>query len=282
MNAVSDILSDMDNLAPMPQIMYQLMTISEDPKASMSDIAGIIVYDPIITASLLKTCNSAYFALPRKVDSVQDAIVFLGLDKVIELVMIKSVGDHLKQAQIGYGLHEGALWSYSVATAVMARDLAVQKGASNKQLIFTAALLKDIGKLLLDRFVANAIERINRLIQEQKYSFREAEKEVIGLDHAELGGMISEKWNFSSTMTYIIKNHHMSEASALEHFETSIVYLAELAAMMVGMGNGSDGLAYRFYKRALEKLHVTENALQEIIALFYGSYGELKKMLAIA
>ncbi len=281
MNMVDDVLRGMDNLAPMPQIMHQLMVIAEDPKSAMSDIANIIIYDPIITASLIKTCNSAYFSLPRKVDSVQDAIILLGLDKVIELVMIRSVGEHFRQAQMGYGLHEGTLWTYSVATAVMARDLAVQKGASNKQLIFTAALLKDIGKLLLDRFVADAIERINQLVQEQQYSFREAEKEIIGLDHAELGAMITEKWDFSSTMTYIIKNHHMTDAAALEHFETSIVYVAELVAMMIGMGSGSDGLAYRFYQPVLERLDVSETALQEIIALFFGSYRDLKKLLDI-
>jgi len=281
MPSINDIVNEIDSLAPISQIMHQLLAIAEDPDSSMSDIADVIVYDPIITASLIRTCNSAYFALPRKVDSVQDAIILLGLDKVIDLVMIKSVGEHLKKAQAGYGLHEGELWRYSVTTAIMARDLADRKGGANKQLIFTAALLKDIGKLVLDRFVAGAIEKIDKLIQERKYSFREAEKKVIGLDHAELGGMIAEKWHFSSKMTFIIKNHHMTDLSALEDFETAIVYLAEIAAMMVGIGSGSDGLAYRFHESALERLDVSESELQELIALFCKSYQDVKALLSI-
>ncbi len=281
MTSIRKIISEIDSLAPISQIMHQVLSLSKDPKRSMSDIADVIVYDPIITASLIKTCNSAYFALPRKVDSVKDAIVLLGLNRVIDLVLIKSVSENLKKAQAGYGLHEGELWRYSVTSAIMARDLAERKRVSDIQLIFTASLLKDIGKIILDRFVAGAIDRIDALVRDQKYSFHEAEKEVIGLDHAELGGLIAEKWNFSPKMTYIIANHHVTDLSALEDFETAIVYLSEIAAMMAGVGGGADGLAYRFHERALKCLKVSEEEFQEIIALFGESFHDVKELLDI-
>ncbi len=281
MISIQSIISEIDTLTPISQIMNQVLSLAKDPKSSMSDIADVIVYDPIITASLIKTCNSAYFALPREVNSVKDAIVLLGLNRVVDLVLIKSVSENLKKAQAGYGLHEGDLWRYSVTTAIMARDLAKRKNASDTQLIFTASLLKDIGKIILDRFVADAIDRIDTLVRDHKYSFHEAEKEVIGLDHAELGGLIAEKWNFSSKMTSIITNHHITDLSALEDFETAIVYLSEIAAMMAGIGGGADGLAYRFHKSALECLSVSEDEFQEIIASFGDSYHDVGELLDI-
>lgn len=281
MISIQSIISEIDTLTPISQIMNQVLSLSKDPKSSMSDIADVIVYDPIITASLIKTCNSAYFALPRRVNSVKDAIVLLGLNRVIDLVLIKSVSENLIKAQAGYGLHEGELWRYSVTTAIMARDLAERKRAPDTQLIFTASLLKDIGKIILDRFVAGAIDRIDGLVRDHKYSFHEAEKEVIGLDHAELGGLIAEKWNFSPKMTFIITNHHITDLSALEDFETAIVYLSEIAAMMAGVGSGSDGLAYRFHESALECLKVSEEEFQGIIASFAENYHNVKELLDI-
>ena len=74
----------------------------------------------------------------------------------------------------------------------------------------------------------------------------------------------------------------MTDLSALEDFETCVVYLAEIAAMMAGIGSGSDGLAYRFYGGVLERLDVLENELQEIIAGFGRSCHDVKEMLSIA
>ena len=143
-----------------------------------------------------------------------------------------------------------------------------KKGVEQKQLIFTAALVKDIGKSVLDRFVADSYSKITKLVDEKGYSFREAEKTVIGIDHAELGGFIAKKWKFSDKMTYIIQNHHMHDESAHGDLETGIVYIADMVCMMLGIGGGSDGLAYRFHRDILKNMEITELDLQEIIAGF--------------
>ncbi|SPD71860.1 putative chemotaxis signal transduction protein [uncultured Desulfobacterium sp.] len=281
MKSIHEIIIEVDRLAPMPQVMNQIMAIAEDPNSTMTDIAEVIIYDPVITGSLIKACNSAYYALPRKVNSVKEAIMLLGLDQVIEFVLIKTISAYLKKGTLGYGLNEGELWRYSVSTALMARDLAARKDASNKQFIFTASLLKDIGKIVLDRFVSGAIEEIEELVLSNSYSFKEAEEEVIGLDHAELGGIIAEKWDFSPELTYVIRNHHMTDLSAMEDYATSVVYLAEIVAMMTGIGSGIDGLAYRFYENVLEGLKITEDDLQETISLASEHYYNVLDLLSI-
>jgi len=199
---------------------------------------------------------------------VKDAISLLGMDKVVDLVLLKSSAANLKKSSDGYGLHEGDLWRHAVSSALIAKELAVKKASKNKQLIFTAALLKDIGKLILDRYVNDSFVKINNLVRNEKYSFNEAEKKVIGINHAELGGIVAKTWDFSPKMVSMITHHHMSDDSVKDDEDISIIYLADTVCMMIGIGVGSDGLAYRFHKDVLENMDISPLDLQTIIAGF--------------
>ena len=267
MTNLNDIIERIDLLAPIPAIASQILTKSEDPDSSLSEIADLIVNDPALTANLLKICNSAYFGLPRKVESVKDAVAWVGLDQIVELVLTNSVSDNFKKGLEGYGLGEGELWRHAVTSAHVAKSLAHRFGVSqNKHLIYTAALLKDIGKLILGRFVAFSAEKINILVHSQGYSFNDAEKNVIGMNHEELGAMVGEKWSFSEKQIYIIRHHHLTDESARQDLETTLIYLADIICMMMGICTGTDGLSYRFYSDVLERINVSEKDLQGIIA----------------
>ncbi len=267
MTSLNDIVERIDLLAPIPAIASEIITKSGDPDSSLSEIADLIVNDPALTANLLKICNSAYFGLPRKVESVKDAVAWVGLDQIVELVLTNSVSDNFKKGLEGYGLGEGELWRHAVTSAHVAKSLAHRFGVSqNKHLIYTAALLKDIGKLILGRFVAFSAEKINILVHSQGYSFNDAEKNVIGMNHEELGAMVGEKWSFSEKQIYIIRHHHLTDYSARQDLETTLIYLADIICMMMGICTGTDGLSYRFYSDVLERINVSEKDLQGIIA----------------
>lgn len=279
MSAIQELIKEIKNLRPIAQIANQIMAIVENPNASLSDVADIIVYDPMTTANILRTCNSAYFGLTRKVESVHEAVALIGLDQIVDLVLLKSGAENLKKEQVGYGLDEGDLWRYSVSSALIARDLAERKNLHSKHMVFTAALLKDIGKVILNRFVAEAFEKIQELVQEQDFSFREAEKKVIGVDHSELGGLVASNWNFSPKMVYIIQNHHLSDKQARTDLETCIVYLSDIICMMMGIGGGSDGLAYRFHNDVVKELGISERDIQEIIANFGENMAKVEDLI---
>ena len=264
---VEDIVKQIEQLEPIPPVATQIMTMAKDPDSSMSEIADIILNDPALTANLLRSCNSAYFGFSRKVESVKDAISLVGLDHIVQLVMLHSVSRNFKNEPKGYGLGEGELWRHAVSSAYVAKILANKFGVVSKQhRLYTAALLKDIGKLILGRFVAFSLERINILVQSQGLSFNDAEKQIIGMNHEELGAMVGEKWRFSDKMIYIIRNHHLSDESARQDLETSLVYLADMICMMMGVCTGADGLSYRFYSDVLKRLDLSEKNLYGIIA----------------
>ena len=266
MTNIDDIINGIDTLKPIPPVAAQIMALAEDENSSMSDIADLIVYDPSITASLLKICNSAYFGLSRKVESVRDAITLLGLDQIVELVLLNGTAENFRDEPDGYGLGEGELWHHAVLSAHVAKVLAENHGLANKKhLIFTAALVKDVGKIIMGRFVAFSYEKINILVNSKGYSFNEAEKEVIGMNHEELGALVGEKWRFGKKLIYIIRNHHMSAEACRDDAETAMVYLADIVCMMMGFGTGLDGLAYRFYSDVLNRMNLTDQDLQKTI-----------------
>ncbi len=282
MTNVKDIVSQIDRLEPTPPIAGQILTLAEDPDTSLSEIADLILNDPGVTANLLKTCNSAYFGLNRKVDSVHEAIGFIGLDQIVQLVMLNSVARNFSQPTKGYGLGEGQLWRHAVSSAYVAKMLAEQLGLNKiKHLIYTAALLKDIGKLILGRFVAFSFEEINILVQSKGYSFNDAEKKTIGMSHEELGALVGQKWQFSDRLNFIIRHHHLTHEPARENIETSLVYLADIICMMMGVCSGVDGLCYRFYGGVLRMLDLTEEDLQAIIAQSVGRQQQIERIIKL-
>ncbi len=281
MSAIKEMLKEIKALKPMPQVATQIMKIVEDPNSSITDVADLVVYDPSLTANVLKLCNSAYFGLPRKVDSVKDAISMMGLDQIVDLVLLKGGADNLKKGQEGYGLHEGDLWRHAVSSALIAKELAVQKKSQHKNLVFTAALLKDIGKVILTRYVSDSFEKIYNLVKNEDYSFGEAEKKIIGINHAELGGIVAKMWEFSPKMISMIINHHLPDKSARDDPDVAIIYLADTVCMMMGIGGGTDGLAYRFHKDVLVQLGINPMDLQIIIANFGENMQKIEDMLGM-
>lgn len=281
MKDIKSIIKKIDRLKPIPQITNKVMSIAQDPESSMADLSEIIVYDTALTANLLKIANSAYFGLQGKVDSVHHAIVYMGMDQVVSLVLLASSAESLKTAQKGYDLNVGDLWKYSVSSALIARELTKLKKTRETHLIFTASLLKDIGKVILSQYVDKSFKKISTLVKQQGYTFREAEKEVIGIDHSELGGIVAETWKFSPKMVEIIRNHHQPQKSSISEFESSIVYMADTLCMMMGIGVGSDGLSYRFHQEVVERLELTERNFQEIMAGFGEKFQEVEAMIRI-
>lgn len=281
MTTLQELMKEIKNLKPIPAVANQLLAVVDNPDSSMEDIANVIQYDPVITASVLKTCNAAYFGLKNPAESIKDAVNMLGTDQIIELVLLKSGAKALSGKQKGYGLEGGDMWRYSVSSAVIAKQLASRFSLKNKNTIFTSALIKDIGKIILESHVAGSSKKIKALVKDKGFSFREAEKKVLGIDHAELGAMIAQMWKFSPRMIKIIRNHHLADEKMIKDKEVATVYLADCICMMMGSGVGSDGLSYRFKSQAMKELGLSADDVFMIIADFSSNMKEVEDLLQI-
>jgi putative nucleotidyltransferase with HDIG domain len=280
MTDIQKIVKGIARLKPIPHVVNKIMAITQDPDSSMAQLAEVISFDAMATANLLKAANSAYYGRSQKFDSIRQAIVYLGMEEVVDLVLMTSSAENLKRPQSGYGMTTGDLWRYSAASAMLARKLATAKGMEDVHFIFTAALLKDIGKVVLQQYVAEGLQKIQALVAEGNCSFREAEKAVIGIDHAELGAMVARVWQFSPEMVEIIAHHHQPAQAEKAREETAVVYAGDLLCMMMGINSGLDGLAYRFDQQTIESIGLTPTDLQIIIADFAGELQKVEELIA--
>jgi putative nucleotidyltransferase with HDIG domain len=196
-------------LPPFPEVARRVLDLSRDPNAGHREIAEVIKYDDAITANCLKLCNSSYYSLSVKVFSINQAVNMLGLKNIIMIVLAnsKSLSAYSKP-QNKYCLTKGELWRHSVTTAIISQLLLKKTRVQDDSILFTAALLHDFGKIVLDQYVEKDTENLIELTQKEGLSLTEAEKDVFGIDHAELGGIIAEQWNFPKILVDSVRNHH--------------------------------------------------------------------------
>jgi putative nucleotidyltransferase with HDIG domain len=280
MATIHKILKKVKLLRPIPAIIHKILALAQDPDCALADLARVVEHDPAATANLLKTCNSAYMGLPVKVNSVQQAVSMLGLQKVVELVMAQNLSLHLIKAQNGYRLAKGDLWKQSVAAAMVARSLAERRDLLGLPAIYTAALLKDIGKIVLHAYVEGKWLNIQKFLAVKGKDFIQAEQENLGIDHATLGGIIAKEWNFSDHMVYMIANHHMNNPEARNDPASATLYLADMVAMMADTGTGVDRLAYHVYEDIFDDFFLARDELKALILSYDGFLAGARTMLA--
>jgi putative nucleotidyltransferase with HDIG domain len=279
---IDEIIAAIDTLKPVSYVGDKIMEILKNPNSSVADLVEIIKFDSSMTANLLRICNSSYFGLQKEIVSIKQAVALLGVEKVAGLIMMGNSAKNFEGTQPGYDLEDSELWRYSVSSALIAQEIAEAKGLPDISLIFTSALLKDIGKAVLHTYVESAQDEIKAAVENKGMTFVEAEHAVIGIDHTELGAKIAEHWNFSPAMVDLIRNHHTPQTSAFDARNAAVVYLADAICMMIGIGVGSDGLAYRYHQDVVDLLNFTEIDLQQTIANFREKIKEVEELVQVS
>ena len=261
---------------------HKVLSLATDADSSISEMVELVQHDPAITANLLRICNSAHMGLTVKIDSVQQAVTMLGMQQVFELVLSQNLTVHLTKAQEGYQMEKGDLWKQSVAAAMVARLLAERRDIYPLPAIYTAALLKDIGKVVLHEYVAHSLDKIQEMVTFKDFSFIEAEQACIGMNHATLGGIVAREWNFSPHMVYMIENHHLNNAEARNDPATATLYLADMVAMMVGTCTGIDRLAYPTYEETFDDFFLAKDELKALMLTYTGFLKGAQDLFAIS
>ncbi|MCJ7604067.1 MAG: HDOD domain-containing protein [Desulfobulbaceae bacterium] len=266
MNRVDEILALIRHVPPFPKVAERVMALLKDPNVTAHQLAEVIQYDQAITANVLKICNAAYFGIPRKVNSLDEGLVVIGHDILKDIIIASSSARFFKgKVGAGYGLEQGDMWRHSVATGIMAKLLVRHIKDVDSGSAFTAALLHDIGKRFLSSFVADDFEKIVEKVGRENCSFVEAEQEILGIDHAALGGMILEKWKFDQQLIDAVLEHH--NPTALERAPlTALVALSNSLVISIGIGVGDDGLASKLRGDGLKRFGITMDMLQICMA----------------
>lgn len=266
MSKVEEILKLLKEVQPFPKVARRVMELLTNPEVDAKTLAEVIQYDQVITANVLKICNSPYYGLARKVSSLNEALVMIGHESLKEIIIAGSSASYYQgKVGEGYALEQGDLWKHSVAVGILAKHLVSKVKEVESGTAFTAGLLHDIGKRFLSSFVADDFERIMAKVAQDRCSFVEAEKEILGVTHAELGGLILKRWDFPEEMQEAVRRHHDPDALEREPL-TALVALSNALVISMGIGVGADGLATKMRGEGLRRFGITQPHLDLAMA----------------
>jgi HD-like signal output (HDOD) protein/DNA-directed RNA polymerase subunit RPC12/RpoP len=255
---------DIKDIPFMPQVVIKAQKAMADSKTGGKQLADILQTDPAIVTSMLKIANSAYYGLSGRVSSIEKACVILGYQTVKDLVMTTGVSNLLGKKLKGYGFDSGELWMHSMAVGIASKMIATKIYPELSDDAYLSGLLHDSGKIILDPYILERKKAFDLFLKSGDQTNFEAEKHILGFDHAEIASKICKKWNIPKDITTAILNHHHPSASG-KHALSYIVHTGDCVARLCGLGYEEDDILYEAEKGAIEFLGLDRKILGEMM-----------------
>jgi putative nucleotidyltransferase with HDIG domain len=240
MDRVKKILSKIDRLPGLPGVVSEVLEITSDINFDSRKLVAVVALDPGITTNVLRRANSAFFGLVQKASTLQQALQRIGVTNLVDIAISSGVVTLLEADLLGYQAPRGQLWRHSLASALIARSLAQTLKFPQATEVYTAALLHDVGKIILSAFVAEEMADIEDLMARERWPMIDAERKVLVIDHAQLGGLAAKRWNLGETIQSAIQYHHRPEAARPNREFANLVSLANYLANTLGIHCGQE------------------------------------------
>lgn len=266
------------------QAALQLVGLLDDPNADNDDVVRVLRYDNILTAKLLRACNSSAFALSEPVSSVDQAILLLGHQQILQMVLSLEFSAAMTVPLAGYATEAKELWRHSLATASAAELLT--KGGLNFEadpsVAFTAGLLHDIGKLLMNQVLTEDMQaEIRGRIKTDQLSRVDAERAVIGTDHAEAGAALLETYKLPGDIVEAVRNHHGPVIKPRPQL-SALIHVADVAAHLAGSAPGWEAFAISVDPHVADAFQVSADRLQSLVLEVRESFERVDQLMSMA
>lgn len=275
------IVNKVDDIKVLPTIINQIILLTDDPNSTIQDIEKVILKDQVLTTKILRLANSAYYGYARKITTISQATVLLGFQAIKGIALASIVKSYMTNELKGYSLEKDELWIQSQTCAIISRFIAKKIKYPTPEEAYIAGLLRDIGKTILNQHMEKEYQEVLSKVNENNISFLDAEKEILGFSHGEIGAKVGEKWNLPKDLVEAIGSHHTPELAIENPLLVSIVHIADAITMMMGIGLGLDGLAYNLSPIAIKALELDEIQLQDIISQVADLIKDEESFLAI-
>lgn len=269
------LVARIQELPPLRTSVARLLTMLGDERVTISNLILLVSEDVALSANLLRIANSAYYRDAEPVSSLHKAVVRLGTQGVYRAALGLSLRASVPSQIPGYDISAEVFMSHSVACAVLSEALARDLGIQERDAIFTAGLLHDIGKLVVGQFLAEHRQAVDERLLGGAISLEELEREVLALDHGDVGEQIAQAWGLPDIVGVAARWHHEpSDAPSPEARRVgSLIHCADGLAHLVGFGTGLGGLMRRHDSRA--ELALSPDHVEKLVASSFGVIQDL-------
>jgi putative nucleotidyltransferase with HDIG domain len=264
------LIKNMGELPTIPSVFIAVNKMLSDPRTSASDVGLAVSSDQVITSKILKIANSAFYGFSSRVNTISHAVAVLGFSSTKNVVLTTGVLSTLNVKTPIKGFDLAAFWKHSVAVGAIAKLIIKEINPQNQEEAFIAGLLHDIGKLILAVCAPEDFAECLNFAVNKNCLFLEAEREVLGMDHTEIAGQVSDKWKLPPEIATVIINHHKGLEASGEHASlVAIVKLADVLARGLQLGHACDYTVPVIENDILELLKLTPQTLDKILAASY-------------
>jgi putative nucleotidyltransferase with HDIG domain len=254
---IRNFILDIRTLPTLPGIVSKLNSLAENDKSSIQEMARLVSSDQVLSARILRLANSPSYGFYR-VATISNAMILLGVDVVKSLVLSSSIFEIMEKSALG-------LWEHSLGAGVAANIIAKRLHLPECEEISTAALLHDIGKVIIHLKLEDSYADILTMTTEKEIPMHEAERALTGTDHAEVGGWLAKNWFLPEKLAVPIASHHDVESTVAHQAKTAVVHLADILIKAGGFGFSGDECVPLIQPTAWKRLGMTEALLAEIV-----------------
>ncbi len=226
---IENSFGQIETLPTLPTLAADLIMLAENPQSSLGDIALLLQRDPAMASKILKIANSAFYGYSKQVNNLPSALLILGLREVKNIVLGVSIINLFYSSSAKLSFDHKKFWMHSAGCAQIARALAFKMGFFEQELeAFTVGLIHDIGKIAISQFQKDKFKTIIQLIQNDNYTSCDAETSLLGVNHAQIGSWLAEKWLFPRSLTEAIEYHHQPYESVNSQKLASLIHIADI------------------------------------------------------
>jgi len=262
---VQKIIDRIKALPTLSLVVAKVIQVVSNPLTSASDLSRIITVDQALTAKVLRLANSAFYGFPFRIKNITQAVSILGFDTIRNLALTVSVYKVFTGEEKSSEFSHQEFWKHCVGVAISASLLAKKIKYRSPEGAFTAGLLHDIGKNFFEQYMHKEYMKVIKHAADNKLPIEEAEKEIIGLDHAMVGKWMAEKWNLPHELKAGIASHHHPEEEEEESVMANIIFAANILCKKKGIGFGGDNVIMPLSKEARELLSLDEEAEEALM-----------------
>jgi putative nucleotidyltransferase with HDIG domain len=278
MQKIDQYSNQVKHLPPAPRILPKLLSVLGNPDMDSSKVVEIIALDPSLTASVLQLCNSAFLGAAVPAADLPEAVNRLGFNQVYRVVAAVCGSRALSRAHHAYGYNKGELWQHSVAAAVAAQYIAEDLGA-DPNVVFTAALLHDIGKIILAEALTPTYLKLIHETEKSQQPLLDVEKNLLGVQHAEAGARLLSLWQFPENLVAAVCYHHQPNQAGTHARLAAYVYLGNMIAHFMGFSFGHLAFAFRGRTDALHILKLTPDHIPQYMIRTHERLEEINALL---
>lgn len=260
---IEELVDGPAKLGSLPTIFYQINEAVESPDSSFSEIADIIRKDSALSARLLKIVNSSFFGFSSKVETITHAITIVGMVQLRDLALATAIINSFKGISKDV-VNMQSFWQHSIATGLAGRVIGVYIKDPNPERFYVLGLLHDLGRLLTYLALPEEMSRV--LI---KYShgglLHEAEKDILGWDHAEAGSKLMHKWNLPEALVEGVSCHHAPSSASKFPLEAAVTHVADILAQTMELGNSGERYVPPIDQKAWKMLGLPTSFLSTVL-----------------